>query len=155
MTLVSALTIGAPSFLLALEPNRSLVRGSFLKNVLWKATPGGISAALGIGLIMVSRAVFDLPADEVSTMSLLLMGAAFFGALFWICTPFNKTRAVMFTVLAAVFCLVPAISPTLREFFYFKALSVKEYVVLGVLICIVWAAEFFLGLPAKKFQKSS
>lgn len=154
MTLVSALTIGAPSFLLALEPNRSLVRGGFLKNVLWKAAPGGISAALGIGLIMVSRAVFDFPADEISTMSLLLMGAAFFGALFRICRPFNKTRAVMFSVLAAVFCLVPAISPTLRGFFYFKALSVMEYVVLGVLICIVWAAEFFLGLPAKKFKKS-
>lgn len=155
MTLVSALTIGAPSFLLALEPNRSLVRGSFLRNVLWKAAPGGISAALGIGLIMVSRAVFDFPADEISTMALFLMGAAFFGALFGICLPFNKSRAVMFTVLAAVFCLVPVISPTLRRLFYMDALSVKEYVVLGVLICIVWAAEFFLGLPAKKFKKSS
>lgn len=154
MTLVSALTIGAPSFLLALEPNRSLVRGSFLKNVLWKAAPGGVSAALGIGLVMVSRAVFDFPADEVSTMSLLLMGAAFFGALFGICLPFNKTRAVMFTVLAAVFCLVPIISPTLRGFFYFEALTLREYVVVGVLIAIVWLLEFLFSLPVKNFRKS-
>lgn len=158
MTLVSALTIGAPSFLLALEPNRSIVRGSFLKNVLWKAAPGGISAALGIGLIMVTRAVFDFPADEASTMSLLLMGAAFFGALFGICLPFNKTRAVMFTALAAVFCLVPIISPTIRGFFYFELLSVKEWAVLGVLIAIVWILEFLLSISSrmsKKFKKSS
>lgn len=155
MTLVSALTIGAPSFLLALEPNRSLVRGSFLRNVMMKAAPGGISAALGIGLIMVSRAAFDFPADEVSTMALFLMGAAFFGALFGICTPFNKTRAVMFTVLAAVFCLVPVISPKLRELFYLQTLSVKEYAVLGILIGIVWTSEFLLGLLAKKIGASS
>lgn len=154
MTLVSALTIGAPSFLLALEPNRSLVKGSFLQNVMRKAAPGGISAALGIGLIMVSRAVFDFPADEISTLALFLMGAAFFGALFRICIPFNKTRAVMFTVLAAAFCLVPTISPKLREFFYFKGLSLKEYAVLGVLIGIVWTAEILLGLLADKFRKS-
>lgn len=34
LSLISALTIGIPSFFLALEPNESIVRGHFLKNVL-------------------------------------------------------------------------------------------------------------------------
>lgn len=154
MTLVSALTIGAPSFLLALEPNRSLVRGSFLRNVLRKAAPGGVSAALGIGMIMVARAIWEIPADEVSTMSLIIMGAAFFGALFGICLPFNRTRAVIFSSAAAVFCLVLSISPTIRAFFYIKALTLREFAVLGVLIAIVWVLEFLLSISSKRFKKN-
>lgn len=150
MTLVSALTIGAPSFLLALEPNRSLVKGSFLENVMRKAAPGGVAAALGIGLIMVSRAVFDFPAEEISTMATLLMGAACFGALWSVCVPFNKRRIAMFAVLAATFCLVPVVSANLRRLFYLTPLSVKESVVLGVLIAVVWVVRFALGRLAKK-----
>lgn len=152
MTLVSALTIGAPSFLLALEPNHSLVRGSFLANVMRKAAPGGISAALGIGLIMVSQAVFGFSSESVSTMATFLMGAACFSALWSVCRPFNKTRAVMFAMLVAVFCSVPVVSARLRELFYLTSLSVKEYAVLGVLIAIVWAVRFALSVAANKLN---
>lgn len=154
MTLVSALTIGAPSFLLALEPNHNLVKGSFLRNVMHKAAPGGVAAALGIGLIMVSRAVFDFSAESVSTMATLLMGAAFFGSLCSVCMPFDKLRGVMFVVLASVFCLVPVISADLRKLFYLTPLSIKEYVVLGVLIAVVWTVRYALSILAKKLNFS-
>ena len=39
LTLVSAVTIGIPSFILAMEPNESLVKGKFLRNVLFRAPP--------------------------------------------------------------------------------------------------------------------
>lgn len=152
MTLVSALTIGAPSFLLALEPNHNLVKGSFLANVMRKAAPGGVSAALGIGLIMVSQAIFNFTAESVSTMAMFLMGAACFSALWSVCRPFNKTRATMFALLVAVFCLVPVVSARLRELFYITPLSVKEYTVLGVLIVIVWAVRFALSIAVNKLK---
>ena len=150
MTLVSALTIGAPSFLLALEPNLNPVRGSFLSNVMRKAAPGGIAAALGIGLIMVSQAVFSFSSESVSTMATFLMGAACFSALWSVCRPFNKTRAAMFVLLASVFCLVPIVSPSLRKLFYLTPLSFKEYAVLGVLIAVVWIVRFVLSVAANK-----
>ena len=150
MTLVSALTIGAPSFLLALEPNRNLVRGSFLANVMRKAAPGGIAAALGIGLIMVSQAVFGFSAESVSTMATFLMSAACFSALWSVCMPFNKTRAVMYALLVTVFCLVPVVSASLRKLFYLTLLSFKEYAVLGVLIVIVWTVRFALSILANR-----
>ena len=152
MTLVSALTIGAPSFLLALEPNRNIVKGSFLANVMRKAAPGGIAAALGIGLVMVSQAVFGFSAESVSTMATFLMGAACFSALWNVCMPFNKARAAMFILLASVFCLVPAVSAKLRELFYITPLSLKEYAVLGVLIVIVWTVRFALSILAGKLN---
>ena len=152
MTLVSALTIGAPSFLLTLEPNHNLVRGSFLSNVMRKALPGGISAALGVLLIMASRAVFSFPAEEISTMATLLMGAACFCSLWCVCVPFNRWRVVMFTVLAAAFCLVPIIPSPLRGLFNLTPLSPKELIVLAVLIVTVWSARFGLSRLVNKIM---
>lgn len=152
MTLVSALTIGAPSFLLALEPNHNLVKGSFLVNVMRKAAPGGIAAALGIGLIMVSQAVFDFNSENISTMATLLMGAACFSALWSVCMPFNKTRIIMFVLLSSVFCLVPVISSGLRKLFYLTPLSFKEYIILGVLIAVVWTVRYVLSILANKMN---
>ena len=50
LTLISALTIGVPSFFLALEPNHDLVKGKFLHNVLRRAFPGGLTAIFVIPL---------------------------------------------------------------------------------------------------------
>ena len=41
ISFVSMFTIGVPGFLLALEPNKNRIKGSFLKNVLIKALPEG------------------------------------------------------------------------------------------------------------------
>ena len=41
LSLIGSLTIGIPSFFLALEPNNSRVEGHFLSNVFYKALPGG------------------------------------------------------------------------------------------------------------------
>lgn len=152
MTLVGALTIGAPSFLLTLEPNFNIVKGSFFSNVMRKAIPGGISAAFGIALVIISRIVFNFPADVVSTISILLLGAAFFGALWSICYPFNKSRAIMFAVLLGVFCAVPIISSKLRELFYLEPLNIREFTVLGVLVAAVWLTRFGLGRIAQKIH---
>ncbi len=151
MTLVSALSIGAPSFLLALEPNRSLVKGGFLANVMRKAVPGGLSAVLGIGLVMAARAVFGFPAEEVSTMATLVLGAACFGSLWSVCVPFNRWRFIMFTVLLGVFCAVSLISEGLRGLFYLTPLSFKELIVLGILVGVVWGARYLLGKAVNGF----
>lgn len=42
MTLISAFTIGIPSFVLALEPNRERIRGRFLGNVIVRSIPGAV-----------------------------------------------------------------------------------------------------------------
>lgn len=151
MTLVSALSIGAPSFLLALEPNRSIVKGGFLANVMRKAVPGGISAVLGIWLVMAARAIFGFPAEEISTMSTLLLGAACFGSLWSVCFPFNRWRIIMFTVLLGTFCAVPLVSGKLRGLFYLTPLTFKELIVLGILVAAVWGARYVLGKAVNKF----
>ena len=42
LTLIGALSIGIPSFVLAMEPNFQRVKGKFLPNVMEKAVPGAL-----------------------------------------------------------------------------------------------------------------
>ncbi|MBQ8171155.1 MAG: cation-translocating P-type ATPase [Oscillospiraceae bacterium] len=130
MTLISALTIGAPSFLLALETNRDRVRGSFISNVLKRAFPGGVSVVLGIIMLLVAQGIFAIPQEETSVIATFLTAAVCFGVLFNVCRPFNRLRAVMLALLCAAFVGASLILPSL---FYIVPLSALSWGVLAVI----------------------
>ena len=46
ISLVSSMMVGIPSFFLALAPNKNLVRGNFLANVLKSAMPAALTAVI-------------------------------------------------------------------------------------------------------------
>ncbi|MDE7363120.1 MAG: cation-translocating P-type ATPase [Oscillospiraceae bacterium] len=150
MTLVSALAIGAPSFLLALELNKSLVRGGFLANVMKKAAPGGISVAVGIGLLTAAENVFGFAPEEVSSMAALLTGFACFLVLGSVCKPFTKPRAVMFAALVGAFAGAALLFPGV---FYIVPLTGKEWIALGVLAAVVPAVQAIVGAIAGRISK--
>lgn len=146
MTLVSALAVGVPSFLLALEPNKNLVHGGFLSNVLKKAAPGGLSVAVGIVLLMVSQSIFGFSDDSISTMAMFLVAIACFAVLWNVCRPFNKLRGAMYAVLIAVFVLAVIIIPSM---FYITPLTGTEWLSLSVLAIIIIAIQIAAGLFLK------
>ena len=47
ISLISMFTIGIPSFVLALEPNKDRIQGHFMTNVLLKALPAGLTDFFG------------------------------------------------------------------------------------------------------------
>ncbi len=99
LTLASVVTIGIPSFVLALEPNHELVKGRFLVNVLKKAVPPAIVIVVNILLIMLVSSIFQLPYEKISTLSLTLTGYTSFILLYNICQPFNRMRFVLFILM--------------------------------------------------------
>ena len=105
MSLLSTAIIGIPSFVLALEPNHELVRGSFLANVLARSLPASaaIVAAL-LAELLVGRALGH-SFDEISTVCTVLV--AFVGvALIWrISQPMTALRAVLLVVVIAIVAL--------------------------------------------------
>ncbi len=103
LSFISALTIGVPSFFLALEPNKSRVRGRFLTNVLYRALPVGLTNAAVVLLAVAFGMAFSLDADSVSTICALLMAVTGFMMLFRVCRPFNRMRAALWTLLCAAF----------------------------------------------------
>lgn len=105
MTLINALFIGIPSFLLALEPNASLVHGKFIVNVLKKAAPFGLSAVINLSLLTVTGHILNISPDEIRSLATLILGFTSFSALCFICKPFNVKRVLMISALAGMFSL--------------------------------------------------
>jgi cation-transporting ATPase E len=88
-----------------MEPNTNLVRGRFLKNVLYKALPAGLTDYLAmLGAILVS-AHFAIPAVEMSTMTTIIIGAIGFMMLYRICRPLNSLRIALILSMMALFAI--------------------------------------------------
>ena len=92
LTLISALTIGIPSFVLALEPNHELVRGRFMHNVLRRALPGGLTnIVLIVGLELFTYA-FTFQRATLSTLSTVTIGAVGLLVIYYVARPLDKKR---------------------------------------------------------------
>ena len=103
LTLASVVTIGIPSFVLALEPNKERVKGKFLVNVLKKSAPPAFTIILNILLICLAGQMFSLSYAKISTLCLTLTGYTSFILLFKICRPFNRIRLILFSTMFYLF----------------------------------------------------
>ena len=130
LTLIGALTIGVPSFFLALEPNRNRIQGDFLKNVLRRALPGALTIVLGILSIQLISPLFSMGFEQMSTLSVLFTGFCGLLTLFFVCRPFNLMRRVLWGMMAAAFLGAVAILPGL---FFLVPLTVHGWIILTVL----------------------
>lgn len=116
MTLVSAFTIGLPSFVLALEPNHDLVRGHFLRNCITRSIPGAICGLASIvALCAIGYGAIGLAYDQVSTLCVLTV--AFIGVLLILrlCIPFNPLRIALLVVAVAGTALGVVLFPHLFD----------------------------------------
>ncbi|MFR4337099.1 MAG: hypothetical protein ACLT33_02625 [Lachnospira pectinoschiza] len=53
LSLLGAFTIGTPAFFRALQPNKNIIRGDFLTNVIIKALPAGITDFIMLAVISI------------------------------------------------------------------------------------------------------
>ena len=104
LSLISTLMIGFPGFVLALEPSEERIRGSFLKNVLLRALPGGVAAAVCAACAM-ALSMFGWSAEICSTLATLAAGIVCFFVLVRTCLPLNRTRSLLLCAVAAGFVL--------------------------------------------------
>jgi len=93
--LLSMVTIGIPSFILALEPNHEMVHGKFIQNVLRAALPGGLSDLLLILGIEAFVFAFELPIGTLTTLTTLLLLAVGMAVLWDVCKPFTVAHGVL------------------------------------------------------------
>ena len=101
-TLYNMMIIGIPSFILAMEPNKSIVRGKFLVNVFQNAMPAGLTSFAALVAIFALYRNYDIPLVEMSTMSVLAITFIGFMMLFRLCKPLNTLRiALIITMLGA------------------------------------------------------
>lgn len=89
LSLVTFATIGAPAFFLALEPNHELVHGKFMRNVLRKALPGGLTDFLLVFCAQGFGYAFDIPSDMVGTICTVVILCVGLQILWGVCIPFT------------------------------------------------------------------
>jgi len=106
MTLVGALTIGIPSFFLAIRPNKERISGNFLERVLLRAIPAGLSAGTSILILELLRPSLYLGDTEISTIALLLLGFVGFFVLFKVMIPFNLLKMLLWGILVSIFIFI-------------------------------------------------
>lgn len=103
LTVISAITIGIPSFILAIEPNRELVKGKFLPNVMKKALPGGLTNLIAVLGVELFAYYMQFSSDVLSTMSVVLMGYVGLLFIYYISKPVDTKRWILIGTLTAAF----------------------------------------------------
>ncbi len=131
LTLVGALTIGIPSFFLALAPNQDRFRAGFVERVLRFAVPTGALAAIATfvayAVAQQEPGVSLLQAQTTAVMVLTWIGLL---VLSIVAAPLTRERLALIWSMAGLFLLILN-WPAAREFF---ALEIPPLV--------VWLAGF-------------
>lgn len=134
LTLISALATGIPSFILTLEPNGSIVKGDFLKNVFSKAIPGAVCVILSvIGVSIVGHFV-PVSSSQYSTMCTILAGVNALVVLIRVCVPMTTLKKTLVVVMCSIFLCAMVL---FKHFFYIVNLTWYQVVYVVINICLI------------------
>lgn len=108
VSLISMFTIGIPSFVLALEPNKELIRGHFLTNVLVRALPAGLTDFIVVSGLVIFCREFQVDLDCLSTSCTILVAIVGFMILHRIARPMNTGHIVMLVgvIVGWILCML-------------------------------------------------
>ena len=143
LSLLSTLTIGIPSFVLALEFNNNIVKRGFLLNVIKKSLPTSILIVFNILIIYLLGMLFSISSNEISTMCVIISVFIGFMHLYNICNKNNIIHRLLIVVLALVF-LISYIF--FKEFFSFTNISISMGIIIVLLVIeSVYLYKYFIG----------
>jgi len=97
VSLIAMFTIGTPAFLLALEPDSRRAQDHFLKRVLIKAMPAGLTDFFAVVALTIFAKTFTMSEDELSVAATFLLAIVGFIILANISAPLNKYRVLVIT----------------------------------------------------------
>lgn len=108
ISLISMFTIGIPSFVLALEPNKDRIQGHFMTNVLLKALPAGLTDFLAVSSLVLFCQEFGVNEGDISTSCTILVAIVGFMILYQIAKPMTIGHHVLMVGMVAgwLFCMI-------------------------------------------------
>lgn len=151
LSLISMITIGIPSFILALEPNREKIQGEFLKNVIARALPTGLTVALNIFILSLLHKSGKIPTEYYSSLCVISTGVCGIILLFTLAKsrkseesnlPISIFRLLLAIILTGLFIggltvfnwwfnIVP-LPPMMNEILRIVIISLINFIVLTV-----------------------
>jgi cation-transporting ATPase E len=142
LTLMSLVSIGIPSLILALEPNESLVSGRFLQNAIVRALPAAFTDLFIIIFVLQFQAAFGMDYDEISTITALLVTIVGFFMVWKAAKPVNLLHLGMMAGLILLLVLILIFAPSL---FSLSPLSKGGVLVLTVFILLIPSVIWLLS----------
>ena len=140
LSLLGAFTIGGPAFFLALQPNKNLIKGNFIVNVIIKAAPSGIANFLAVVLIVIYGNIAGLNHDVIATMSIFTMLAIGLGTLIRICQPLDLLRSAICVCMVVGIVITVIVAPNLFKIAKLSALQWQMtivFMVIGLVLLFV------------------
>jgi cation-transporting ATPase E len=116
LTLISALTIGIPAFVLALGPNPDRYRPGFLRRVLRFAVPSGAITAMAVFAAYLLASIEDLTRDERRTAATIAALVVALWILAVLARPYAPWKVALLAAMAGIAVAAIAIPPV-RELF--------------------------------------
>ena len=155
ISLIDALTIGVPAFLLSLEPNRQRLRPGFVDRILQFAIPAGMfvaAAAFSAFALVRMQAPHDLP--EARTAATLVLFCAALSVLALTAQPLRPQRASLVTGMVLLF-LMAMLVPQARGFFALQGLPGTIWLQCAGLagtaaVALHWSRAVAAALPATR-----
>ncbi|MGN0328920.1 MAG: HAD-IC family P-type ATPase [Lachnospira sp.] len=161
LSLLGAFTIGIPAFFLALQPNRSLIRGDFLVNVILKALPAGLTDFIILSLISIYGNAMGLSNEQISTVAISVLLVVGIATLVRVCKPWNITRILVCVAMTAgificynFFKELFAIEVLTKELKHITYLLMLAAVLIFYCMCklVGWIIEY-LEIHNKRFRQ--
>ncbi len=150
LTLTSVFTIGIPSFILALEPNKEPIRGNFLVNIMTNAVPGAFTIVLNVVLVQIATYLFALTPVQSSTIAVTLTGIVGILQLFRISVPFNRIRTALIITMSA--CIFVGIT-LFKNLFSLCAYDLKMLSISAVLVVVSVAVFRLCVIATNQYKK--
>ena len=100
LSFLGIFTIGIPAFFLALQPNKSLIKGDFLLNVVLKALPTGITDFIVVTIVTIYGNFTGLAHEQTATAATLVLLTVGMAALVRVCMPFDMIRVMVCIAMA-------------------------------------------------------
>ncbi|MCI8478160.1 MAG: HAD-IC family P-type ATPase [Oscillospiraceae bacterium] len=150
ISLVSALMIGAPSFLLTFEPSFTPVSRRFLPSVLLNALPGGLVNLISLSAAAVLGTAAGLSIDQLSTVCTLLMGLNGLLVLLFLCWPLTPFRTAVLLLMGLSFAGAVLF---LAPLFQITALTAQSWRLLGLLAALSPALMILLTFLISRVKR--
>lgn len=130
--LLELVVIGIPSFFLALQPNNTPIKGSFMAKLVLTSLPAALTMLINV-LLCYGLSLFININTELSTMCSITLTLTGFVILLRICKPFDTYKVVLCCIMAAIFISVLTFVPD--SFFEYEPMQLHSifYIIILVL----------------------
>jgi len=157
LSLLGIFTIGFPAFLLAMQPNKDIIKGKFIRNVIIKALPAALTDFIIVVVLTIIGERYGTDHNRLTTMITFVIIAVGLLALVKICRPMDLVKECICSIMFAGIVLSVLILP---HMFAIYPLSFRQIIITG--ICIAVAIPLFIiicyiveGLSKKYLKKEN